>query len=104
MSHHLSDNQDHFDELWHTATYAYKMTAHSSTGYCTSKLTLSRSKQSHIVKTDIEYEMQSSEMTKPLYRQKTLADCDKIGQAENKNWTKHSNGVGKVMMSCQTSK
>jgi transposase InsO family protein len=33
LSHYISDDQDNWDELSYTATYAYNMTVHSSTGY-----------------------------------------------------------------------
>jgi transposase InsO family protein len=68
MSHYISDNQDNWDELSYTATYAYNMTVHSSTGDAPFELTLSRSTSSHIVKDDLEYGIQSSDIKKSLYR------------------------------------
>jgi hypothetical protein len=81
MSHYISDNQDNWDELSYTATYAYNMTVHSSTGYAPFELTISRSTSSHIVKDDLEYGIQSSDITKSLYRQKLSAECERMGQA-----------------------
>jgi transposase InsO family protein len=70
ISHYISDNQDNWDELSYAATYAYNMTVHYSTVYAPFELILSRSTPSHIVKHDLEYGIQPSDITKSLYRQK----------------------------------
>jgi hypothetical protein len=80
MRHCISDNQDNWNELSYTATYAYSMTVNSSTGYAPFELT-PRSTPSHIVKNDLEYWIQSSDITKSLYIKQLLAECERIGQA-----------------------
>jgi Integrase core domain/Chromo (CHRromatin Organisation MOdifier) domain len=88
ITHYVSDNQDNWDELSYTATYAYNTTVQSSTGYTPFELTLSRTSPSHVLSTGIGFGVTPSSHTKALYRQKFLAECERLGHRVSETLTK----------------
>jgi hypothetical protein len=60
----------------------------SSTGYTPFELTLSRTSPSHVLSTDIGFGVTPSSQTKALYRQKFLAECERLGHRVFETLTK----------------
>jgi hypothetical protein len=79
ITHYISDNQDNWDEMSYTATYAYNTTVKSSTGYTSFELTLARTSHSHILSPDVGFEVIPNATTKAAFRQTFLADCERLG-------------------------
>jgi transposase InsO family protein len=81
ITHYVSDNQDDWDELASTATYAYNCTVHSSTGYTPFELTLARNNPTAVLENGAKYGVSQSGLSKAAYRQKFLATCEELGKA-----------------------
>jgi hypothetical protein len=88
ITHYISDNQDNWNELSYTATYAYNTTVQSSTGYTPFELTLARTSPSHVLSPGIGFGVTPSSITKAVYREKFLAECERLGHRAAENLKK----------------